>query len=62
MYYLITGALVFVGCISDVRAVWSIVDYLLVPVVLPHILSIVYLSYKQGSLLEGAEPVLADAA
>ena len=61
-YYLATGALVFVGSIVDVKVLWTVVDYLLVPVVLPHILSVLYLSYKQGALLKGEEPVLADAA
>jgi alanine or glycine:cation symporter, AGCS family len=62
LYYLATGALVFVGCIIDVEAVWSLVDFMLVPVLVPHILSIVYLSYKQGSLLKKSEEVLVDAA
>ncbi|MFC2049255.1 alanine/glycine:cation symporter family protein [Chlamydiota bacterium] len=62
VYYLATGALVFVGCIIDVAAIWSLVDFMLVPVLVPHILSIVYLSYKQGALLKHDDPVLADAA
>lgn len=52
LYYLATAALIFVGCISDVAAVWSFVDYLLVPVLIPHILSIAYLSFKQGGRLK----------
>lgn len=51
-YYLATAGLIFVGCISDVAAIWSFVDYLLVPVLVPHILSIAYLSFKQGALLK----------
>lgn len=50
-YYILTAALIFAGTILDVALVWSIIDYLLVPVVIPNILSIVYLSYKQGNLL-----------
>ncbi len=61
-YYIATGLLVFVGCIIDVAAIWSIVDFMLVPVLVPHILSIVYLSYKQGALLKEGEPALADLA
>ncbi|HEY4832492.1 MAG TPA: alanine:cation symporter family protein, partial [Waddliaceae bacterium] len=61
-YYLATGALVFVGSIVDVAAIWSLVDFMLVPVLVPHILSVVYLSYKQGALLKMNEETLADAA
>lgn len=57
-YYCLTGALVFAGCILDAAAVWSFVDYLVVPVLVPHILSIVYLSYKQGNLLKQSEVVV----
>lgn len=57
LYYVATGVLVFVGCMADVATIWSVVDYILVPVLLPHILSIVYLSYKQGALLKQQEPV-----
>lgn len=60
IYYLATGAVVFVGCILDVTAIWSLVDFMLVPVLVPHILSIVYLSHKQAKLLKKAEPVLQD--
>jgi AGCS family alanine or glycine:cation symporter len=61
LYYLATGILVFAGCIIDVASIWSIVDFMLVPVLVPHILSIVYLSYKQAKLLK-ENVVVADAA
>ncbi len=61
LYYLATGALIFVGCIIDVAAIWSLVDFLLVPVLIPHILSIVYLSHKQGALLKQSDEALIDA-
>ncbi len=51
LYYAATGLLIFVGTVMDVRLIWSVVDYLIVPVVIPHILAIVYLSYKQKDLL-----------
>ena len=60
VYYVATGALVFVGSIVDVTAIWSLVDFMLVPVLVPHILSIVYLSYKQGALLKQTDSVLVD--
>lgn len=60
VYFAATGVLVFLGSIADVKMIWSVIDYLLVPVVLPHILSVVYLSYKQGDVLKGA--TLSEAA
>ncbi len=62
LYYLATGVLVFVGCIVDVQAIWSLVDFMLVPVLVPHILSIVYLSHKQGALLKTESPQVETAA
>lgn len=62
IYYFATVVLIFVGCIIDVAAIWSLVDFILVPVLVPHILSIVYLSHKQGALLKKTEDVLVDAA
>lgn len=61
-YYIATGVLVFLGSIADVTAIWTLVDYMLMPVLVPHILSIVYLSFRQGALLRQADPVLAEAA
>ncbi len=49
-YYLVIAVLIYVGSVSDVAAVWSFVDYLLVPVLIPHIISVVYLAYKQKGL------------
>lgn len=62
IYYLMTGLLIFFGSMTSVTLIWSVVDYLLVPVLLPHILSIVYLSYKQKDLLADPQVPLADAA
>jgi len=61
LYYLATGVLVFIGCMIDVAAIWSLVDFMLVPVLVPHILSIVYLSHKQGALLKKNDEVLVEA-
>ncbi len=57
LYFGATAVLIFFGAILDVTVVWSLIDYLLVPVVVPHILSIVYLSYKQGDLLREELPL-----
>ena len=59
IYYLATAGLIFFGSVMDVTVVWSMIDYLLVPVVLPHIVSIVYLSYKEEKLLAIAPPQAA---
>ncbi len=50
-YYVGTVLLVFFGCLADVRVIWALVDYLLIPVAIPHILSIAYLNYRQKHLL-----------
>lgn len=50
-FYGATAILIFIGSVMDVALVWSTIDYLLVPVVVPHILTVVYLSYKQNALL-----------
>lgn len=60
VYYLATGVLIFTGSIVDVAAIWSLVDFMLVPVLVPHILSIVYLSHKQGALLKKNAQVVVD--
>ncbi|MCH9626794.1 MAG: Amino-acid carrier protein AlsT [Chlamydiales bacterium] len=57
LYFGATAVLIFFGAILDVTVVWSLIDYLLAPVVVPHILSIVYLSYKQGDLLREELPL-----
>lgn len=51
-YYVAAAILIFFGAISDVKMIWTFVDYLLILILLPHILSIVFLTYKQKSLLE----------
>jgi alanine or glycine:cation symporter, AGCS family len=51
-YYLFTAAIIFLGSISDVKIVWTIIDFCLVPVAIPHIVGIVYLAFKRGDLLK----------
>lgn len=58
IYYAVTALLIFVGTLLDVAFIWSLIDYFIVPVIIPHILSIVYLSYKQGSLLKEDQAVI----
>lgn len=51
-YYLATAGLIFLGSISDVKIVWTIIDFCLIPVAVPHILGIVYLAFKRSDLLK----------
>ena len=46
-FYGITACFILIGCIGNVQAVWSLIDYLIMPVALPHSLALIYLSYKQ---------------
>ncbi len=50
-YYLATAALIFLGSIADIALVWSLTDLLLVPVVVPHILAVVFIARKRKELL-----------
>lgn len=54
-YYLATACLIYWGSVSSVTVVWSIIDFFLVPVAVPHILAVVFLTYKRRDLLQ---PVL----
>ncbi len=54
VYYIATACLIFWGCISEVTLVWSLADFFLMPVVVPHILAVVYLAYKRRDLLQPA--------
>lgn len=51
-YYFLTGFLVFLGAISDVKIVWSLIDFVLIPVAIPHIIGIVFLAFKRSELLK----------
>lgn len=46
-YYLATAVVIFFGSILDVALVWSLVDYFVIPVVLPHVLAIAVLSWRE---------------
>ena len=50
-YYLLTAALIFWGAIAGVKSLWGNIDFVLALVMVPHILSILWLSFrKQESL------------
>lgn len=52
LYFYATALLVVVGCTIDVTTVWSFIDVLLLPVVLPHILSVAYIAFTRKELLQ----------
>ncbi len=52
LYYLIVGIAIFVGTQLDIAFIWSLVDFVVVPVAIPHLLSIVYLALKKPALLK----------
>jgi AGCS family alanine or glycine:cation symporter len=58
-YYLATAALIFWGSISEVTVVWSVIDFFLIPVVIPHILAVVFLAFKRSDLLQHSEQAMA---
>lgn len=51
-YYSVTALLIFLGSISEVKIVWTVIDFCLIPVAIPHILGIVYLAFKRHDLLK----------
>lgn len=50
MYYYATACAVLLGAITDMTIVWSIVDYFVIPVAVPHIIGILYIAYKRPSI------------
>lgn len=51
-YYILTALVIFIGTISEVTLVWTVIDFFLIPVVIPHIISIVIIAYKRSDLLD----------
>lgn len=55
LYYLLTAALTFWGSITSVTALWGNIDFVLALVMVPHVLSLLWLSFKkQESLITTA--------
>jgi AGCS family alanine or glycine:cation symporter len=52
LHYLLVGVVIFFGAVSDVRFIWSIVDFFMIPVAIPHIIGIVILAFKKKNLLK----------
>ena len=49
-YYLATGALVFLGAVLDIRLVWEVSDYFMVPVATPHMIALLILAFRRRDL------------
>lgn len=59
LYFAVSAIMVFVGSISDVKTVWSVIDILLALTVLPHMAALVYAAYKSPETLlqEESKPI-----
>lgn len=55
VYYIACALSIFLSSLFSVDAVWTFEDFLVVPVVLPHIIGIVILAYTHGKDLETSE-------
>jgi AGCS family alanine or glycine:cation symporter len=51
-YYFIIAAFIFLGAIADVKSLWIISDFFLIPVAISNVIGIVYLSFRDKSLVE----------
>jgi alanine or glycine:cation symporter, AGCS family len=56
IYYAITAILIFIGAISDVKFIWVITDFFIIPVALPNIIGILILSFKRKKLFKDINP------
>jgi AGCS family alanine or glycine:cation symporter len=46
LYFIVSAFMVFIGSISDVKTIWSVVDIIMAFTVLPHMAVLVYAAYK----------------
>ncbi len=51
-YFLLTAVMIFLGAISDVKTVWSIVDLILAGVALPHMAALMFWAWKKSPVLQ----------
>jgi len=51
-YYVLVGAVVFLGSISDVEFIWTVTDFFIIPVALSNLIGILYLAFTRSDLLE----------
>jgi len=53
-YYIALALFIFLGTISEVKMVWSLIDIALIFLVLPHMLALIIFSYKRSNELLGS--------
>lgn len=51
-YYVVTALSVFLGALAKVSVVWSIVDYFVIPVAVPHIIGIFIIALRRPSIFK----------
>jgi alanine or glycine:cation symporter, AGCS family len=52
VYYYVTALAVFLGAIAKVSVVWSIIDYFIIPVAVPHIIALLIIALRRPSIFE----------
>lgn len=48
-YFIVSGFVIFLGAIAEVRLVWSMSDFVLAAMILPHMTSLILYAFKQPS-------------
>jgi AGCS family alanine or glycine:cation symporter len=51
-YYVLSAIVIFLGCISDVKFVWTVVDFLILPVAIPNTIGIILLAFKHKEIFK----------
>jgi len=52
LYYVVTALSVFLGAIAKVSVVWSIIDYFVIPVAVPHIIGLLIIAFRRPSIFK----------
>ncbi len=55
-YYLLAAITIFLGSIADFKFVWTIIDFFLLPVAIPHVIAIVILALRRKDLFSQPAP------
>ena len=51
-HHFLVAAVIYIGAISDVRFIWSVVDFFMIPVAVINIIGLIVLSFKKSDLLK----------
>ncbi|WP_068469831.1 alanine/glycine:cation symporter family protein [Candidatus Protochlamydia phocaeensis] len=63
LYYIVTACVIFIGTISGVKTVWSVIDIGLAFLVIPHMSALVrYVSKRSGEILGVSSPSVEENA